>query len=115
MSDRLSESQLLLTLDIAIAELDTTGWTRLNAHQSFKLDAGGDNCERIDVNKVSPEEFIEKYEKLYKPVVITGVCQNWKAQYKWTLEVSETVKNWYFKLLIPITTETSQEVSQSKV
>lgn len=40
------------------------------------------------VHDVSVEEFIEKFEKIYKPVVITGVTDNWKALCKWTLSVS---------------------------
>lgn len=43
--------------------------------------------DRIDESKVSTEEFIEKYEKPYKPVIIQGVQNGWKAQYKWTIEV----------------------------
>ncbi|XP_003492749.1 bifunctional arginine demethylase and lysyl-hydroxylase PSR [Bombus vosnesenskii] len=45
-----------------------------------------DNVDRIDESKVSTEEFIEKYEKPYKPVIIQGVQNGWKAQYKWTIE-----------------------------
>lgn len=32
-----------------------------------------DNVDRIHVKNVSCEEFIEKYEKIYKPVIILGV------------------------------------------
>lgn len=46
-----------------------------------------DNCERINVSDVSPQDFIEKYEKWYKPVVICGLQENWKAKHKWNLEV----------------------------
>ena len=46
-----------------------------------------DNVDRIDESKVSTEEFIEKYEKPYKPVIIQGVQNDWKAQSKWTIEV----------------------------
>jgi len=79
---------ICLPVQLFIVELDHGAWTKHNHCQTFKLTAGGDDCPRIDVNKVSPEEFIEKYEKLYKPVVITGVCDNWNASYKWTLDVS---------------------------
>lgn len=47
-----------------------------------------DNVERIHVKDFPPSEFIEKYERLYKPVVICGIQDNWKAKHKWTLEVS---------------------------
>ena len=56
-------------------------------YKNFDFDMNKDNCERISVEKVSPEEFIEKYEKIYKPIVITDACKNWKANYKWTLDV----------------------------
>lgn len=46
-----------------------------------------DNIERIDFNEVGLEEFIEKYEKTYKPVIITNAQNDWKAKDKWTLEV----------------------------
>lgn len=46
-----------------------------------------DNVDRINVDSVSPKEFIEKYERPYKPVVIKGMQSNWRASYKWTLEV----------------------------
>lgn len=46
-----------------------------------------ENVDRIDVESVSPEVFVEKYEQPYKPVVIRGLQSNWRASYKWTLEV----------------------------
>lgn len=46
-----------------------------------------DNVDRIEESKVTPSEFIERYEKPYKPVIIQGVQTDWKAQYKWTIEV----------------------------
>lgn len=49
-----------------------------------------DNCERINVKDFSSQEFIDKYESKYKPVVIQGVQDNWKAKHKWSLEVSYT-------------------------
>lgn len=73
---------------LSYPELDHIGWTVNNYHKTFKTNLEQDNCPRIDVHKVSPEEFIEKYEKIYRPVVITGVCNEWKANYKWTLDVS---------------------------
>ena len=64
-------------------------WNVLNYHRNFDLDPSkiNDNVPRIDVNEVSLEQFVEKFEKIYKPVVITGVTDNWNAKYKWTLSV----------------------------
>lgn len=47
-----------------------------------------DNVDRIHVRDVNCDEFIEKYEKIYKPVSILGV-QVWqyfvaKLFYMWT-------------------------------
>lgn len=39
------------------------------------------------MNKVSNEEFIEKYEKTYTPVIITNSQNDWLAKEKWTLDV----------------------------
>lgn len=47
-----------------------------------------DNCERVDEAQLPPEAFVERYEKLYKPVVVRGSTDRWKATYKWTLSVS---------------------------
>lgn len=46
-----------------------------------------DNVPRLEESTVSPEEFIEKYEKPYLPVVIRGSQDSWKARHKWTVEV----------------------------
>ncbi|KAK6624562.1 jumonji domain-containing protein 6 [Polyplax serrata] len=57
-----------------------------------------DNCERINVADVTPKEFIEKYEKLYKPIVICGIQDNWKAKHKWNLEsLGKKYRNQKFK------------------
>lgn len=84
----LIENMYILTNCLEIVELDYSGWSAKNYHETFDLQHMPDNCERIDVNTVMPDYFVEKYEKLYKPVVITGVCDTWKAQYNWTLDVS---------------------------
>lgn len=36
---------------------------------------------------MTTEDFVEKYEKPYKPVIIRGVQNGWRAQHKWTIEV----------------------------
>lgn len=64
-------------------------WNRLDYKHKFdcSVQKVKDTADRIHVNEVSVEEFIEKYEKPYKPVVIKGITESWKAHYKWTLEV----------------------------
>ncbi|XP_037801178.1 bifunctional arginine demethylase and lysyl-hydroxylase PSR-like [Penaeus monodon] len=63
-------------------------WTKHDYKNKFdcSIDIVPDTVERIHANEVPIEEFIERYEKPYKPVVIEAVTDNWKARYKWTLE-----------------------------
>lgn len=78
---------------------DKGAWTQLGYASKFEdFKTVQDNVERIDVNSVSPEEFIEKFEKPYKPVVIVGCQDNWKATYKWTLDrLGKKYRNQKFK------------------
>lgn len=81
-------------------ELNDKGdWNQLNYVENFTpfLEVK-DDCERIDVKECSPQQFIEKYESPYKPVVILGVQDNWKAKHKWTLErLAKKYRNQKFK------------------
>ena len=65
----------LLSMSFLVAELNDKGaWTSLRYAEHFDcFTKFEDNCERIDVHSVSCEEFIEKFEKPYKPVVVLGV------------------------------------------
>jgi histone arginine demethylase JMJD6 len=47
-----------------------------------------DGVDRIHVSDVPPNDFIERFEAPYKPVVILGAQDNWKALEKWTVEVT---------------------------
>jgi histone arginine demethylase JMJD6 len=38
-----------------------------------------DQIDRVNIDQLTNEEFIEKYEKLAKPVVLMGVTKNWKT------------------------------------
>jgi len=74
-------------------------WNQLGYGKNFKpFTIVNDTVERIDVNEVSIEEFIERYEKPYKPVVITGVQKTWNANHKWTLHrLRKKYRNQRFK------------------
>lgn len=74
---------------ILISELNGKGaWYELGYEEKFASYKNViENVERIHVKDYSPQEFIEKYEKPNKPVVIKGITDNWNANYKWTLEV----------------------------
>lgn len=43
-----------------------------------------DTIPRVNCNDITVGEFIEKYEKGEKPVIITGVADNWKAKDQWS-------------------------------
>ncbi|XP_008469455.1 bifunctional arginine demethylase and lysyl-hydroxylase PSR [Diaphorina citri] len=74
-------------------------WFELGYADKFdKFKIVKENVERIHVKDYSPQEFIEKYEKPNKPVVIKGVTENWNATYKWTLEkLGKKYRNQKFK------------------
>ncbi|KAL0279573.1 UNVERIFIED_CONTAM: hypothetical protein PYX00_001101 [Menopon gallinae] len=81
-------------------ELNEKGaWERLQIYKRFhEFTQFEDNCERINETDFSPEEFINKYERLYKPVVICGIQDHWKAKFKWTLEkLGKKYRNQKFK------------------
>lgn len=46
-----------------------------------------DDIPREDCRDLSVEQFREKYEKHKKPVVITGVLDEWKQNYSWKWSV----------------------------
>jgi hypothetical protein len=46
-----------------------------------------DTIERIHVDSIDVDEFIEKYEKTSKPVIIEGVVNSWPAKTEWTVKV----------------------------
>jgi len=71
------------------SELSSDDWTKENYYDKcdLSIDYLPDNIDRIDSNQVSLEEFIEKYEKQYKPCIILNAQKDWNAPEKWTLEV----------------------------
>ncbi|CAH0405130.1 unnamed protein product [Chilo suppressalis] len=74
-------------------------WTALKYAENFEeFLKCNDNVERVDSNKVSQEDFIEKYEKIFRPIVITNVQTHWKANHKWTLDrLAKKYRNQKFK------------------
>jgi len=81
-------------------ELNEKGsWTQLGYAKRFDdFKQVEDNCERIDMAQVGCEEFIERYEKIYKPVVITNCTAGWRAHEKWTLSrLAKKYRNQKFK------------------
>ena len=77
-------------LTVLFTELaDKAAWTQHNYHKNFdKFWDFKDNAERVNESDLTIEEFIEKFEKPYKPVIIQGVQNDWKANHKWTVEVN---------------------------
>ena len=76
----------------ACAELNEKhAWRKLDYARNFIVSpsdvAPRDTVERIDALVVSELEFIEKYERTYRPVVILNCQRNWAAPKVWTLKV----------------------------
>uniref|UniRef100_A0A182X967 JmjC domain-containing protein n=1 Tax=Anopheles quadriannulatus TaxID=34691 RepID=A0A182X967_ANOQN len=76
-----------------------SAWVQLGYHQTFEtFSKFEDNVERIHVDKVSAREFIERFERIYQPVVIEGMQDGWRAGHKWTLErLAKKYRNQKFK------------------
>lgn len=91
----------------------SASWEEQNYFKTFdSYTRVQDNVERISIDKVSPAEFISRYEKPYQPVVILDAQKEWMANYKWTLQVSISM---VLKIKAPclpfwILSETWQEV-----
>ena len=75
----------------SIAELCTEkhGWYRNNYHENLRLSPSDvkDTVERVDARTLTREDFIERYERPFKPVVLTHAQDDWLAQHKWTIDV----------------------------
>nr|CAG4641722.1 EOG090X06UY [Eurycercus lamellatus] len=77
----------------------STAWVEQGYYKNFKIFTEfADNVERISIAATSREEFIEHYEKPYKPVVIQDVQRDWMANYKWTIQrLAKKYRNQKFK------------------
>ena len=76
---------------LLIIELKTDeAWHKFNFYSNFDerfCRNLPDNIERIDARQVSVDQFIDKYERPYKPCIITNTQTSWTAPEKWTLKV----------------------------
>ncbi|KAJ3230992.1 hypothetical protein HDU81_004111, partial [Chytriomyces hyalinus] len=69
----------------ARGELDARDWSRARfASLNFNIPDHLDTVERIDVDKVSYEDFVARFERDGVPVVVTGVTRDWDAEREWT-------------------------------
>lgn len=83
-SKRRSVTDFFLLFSMLLELASSFMWTELEYAKNFEpYTKFEDNCIRIHGPDVSCEEFIEKYEKNYIPVVISGVQDGWKANSKW--------------------------------
>jgi len=64
---------------------DSHGWSKHNYAENFDAHPKlvHDNVERINAEHISVEEFQDKFERTYTPVVITNCQADWAATYKW--------------------------------
>ncbi|XP_028399683.1 bifunctional arginine demethylase and lysyl-hydroxylase JMJD6-like [Dendronephthya gigantea] len=96
-----SKSRIKKAKASARPELKVDGWTKYKFNDTFdlSLDSFTDNVPRINCNKISHEEFIEKFERPLKPVVITHCLDSWPAMRRWTLErLVKKYRNQKFKV-----------------
>lgn len=71
-----------------LKELKEEDWAKYNYYKHFDLTENvPDNIDRIDCETYSYQHFMENYEKVYKPVILTNSQSDWQASEKWTLNV----------------------------
>lgn len=73
-------------------ELSLKGWQKLKLYREGQflqdwidedINVSTMNVERVHIDDLSVEDFMEKYEKPSKPVILQGCTQNWEAMNKW--------------------------------
>ena len=92
--------QTVFTNSVSELGTESNGWDRFNYANNFDvgLHTVHDNVDRIDSRFVSVEEFQQKYEKTYTPVVIVNDQLDWPATKKWFTNVSICYDVIYFKI-----------------
>ncbi|KAI9555651.1 hypothetical protein GHT06_018166 [Daphnia sinensis] len=77
----------------------SAAWVEQCYYKNFKpFTVFTDSALRISVDKVSPQEFIERFERPYLPVVILDAQREWMANYKWTIQrLAKKYRNQKFK------------------
>lgn len=84
----------------ARSELKPEEW-QMNRFYSNKnlVSCSNDQLERIDARTITREEFIEKYERPAKPVIIQHLIDDWPAFENWTVEkLARKYRNQRFKI-----------------
>lgn len=78
---------------------NSAAWIELQYAKNFEyFTQFEENVDRINASEYDCQDFIEHYEKLYKPVVIRCLQDQWKANQKWTLErLAKKYRNQKFK------------------
>ena len=84
----------------ARSELKAEEWQQYNYYDDTSLiTCTNDQIERIDARNVTREEFIEKYERPAKPVIIQHLIDDWPAMEKWTInKLARKYRNQKFKV-----------------
>jgi len=84
----------------ARSELQLDEWQQHNYYYDQNLvTCSKDQIERIDARNVTREDFIEKYERPAKPVIIQHLIDDWPAMDKWSIEkLGKKYRNQRFKV-----------------
>ncbi len=88
-------------MPLTATELKSEDWHKYNYFKTFDLsvDSLPDNIDRVDAAVCSAEEFVEKYERPYKPCILTNTQTGWVAKEKWSLErLEKKFRNKMFKV-----------------